>query len=60
MTMTPAELEARKDTLELLNAEATSRLTRQRAREESVGALARWLGRPSPAVTLGYYAHFVP
>ncbi|MER6405953.1 hypothetical protein ABT269_20945 [Streptomyces viridosporus] len=29
MTMTPAELEAQKDTLELLNNEAASRLTRQ-------------------------------
>ncbi|MEV0280134.1 hypothetical protein AB0I22_27595 [Streptomyces sp. NPDC050610] len=27
---------------------------------ESVVTLARWLGRSSPAVTLGYYAHFVP
>ncbi|GAA0898135.1 MULTISPECIES: hypothetical protein [Streptomyces violaceusniger group] len=29
MTMTPAELEAQKETLELLNTEASSRLTRQ-------------------------------
>ncbi|MFF4732358.1 hypothetical protein ACFY3M_45390 [Streptomyces mirabilis] len=29
MTMTPAELEAQEDTLELLNNEVASRLTRQ-------------------------------
>lgn len=28
--------------------------------EESVVTLARWLGHSSPAVTLGYYAHFMP
>ena len=27
---------------------------------ESVVTLARWLGHSSPAVTLGYYAHFMP
>ncbi|MGZ0234123.1 tyrosine-type recombinase/integrase [Streptomyces sp. CPS1] len=27
---------------------------------ESVVALARWLGHSSPAITLGYYAHFMP
>ncbi|MFD5037442.1 integrase [Streptomyces sp. NPDC058378] len=27
---------------------------------ESVGTLARWLGHSSPAITLGYYAHFMP
>ncbi|MEU0527475.1 tyrosine-type recombinase/integrase [Streptomyces niveus] len=27
---------------------------------ESVVTLARWLGHSSPAITLGYYAHFVP
>lgn len=27
---------------------------------ESVVTLSRWLGRSSPAVTLGYYAHFMP
>ncbi len=27
---------------------------------ESVVAPARWLGHSSPAVTLGYYAHFMP
>ncbi|WP_244943651.1 tyrosine-type recombinase/integrase [Streptomyces inhibens] len=27
---------------------------------ESVVAVARWLGHSSPAVTLGYYAHFMP
>ncbi|GHE54887.1 tyrosine-type recombinase/integrase [Streptomyces capitiformicae] len=27
---------------------------------ESVATLARWLGHSSPAVTLGYYAHFMP
>ncbi len=27
---------------------------------ESAVTLARWLGRSSPTVTLGYYAHFVP
>ncbi|PNG17923.1 integrase [Streptomyces cahuitamycinicus] len=27
---------------------------------EPVVALARWLGHSSPAVTLGYYAHFMP
>ncbi len=26
---------------------------------ESVVTLARWLGHSSPAVTLGYYAHFM-
>ncbi len=26
----------------------------------SVVTVARWLGRSSPAITLGYYAHFVP
>lgn len=25
-----------------------------------VVTLARWFGRSSPAVTLGYYAHFMP
>jgi integrase len=25
-----------------------------------VVTLARWLGHSSPAVTLGYYAHFMP
>ncbi|WP_078078473.1 tyrosine-type recombinase/integrase [Streptomyces niveus] len=27
---------------------------------ESVVTLARWLGHSSPAITLGYYAHFMP
>lgn len=27
---------------------------------ESVVTPARWLGHSSPAVTLGYYAHFMP
>ncbi|PJN40610.1 integrase [Streptomyces sp. CB02959] len=27
---------------------------------ESVVAVARWLGHSSPAITLGYYAHFMP
>ncbi|MFE1382964.1 tyrosine-type recombinase/integrase [Streptomyces sp. NPDC058740] len=27
---------------------------------ESVVTLARRLGHPSPAITLGYYAHFMP
>ncbi|WP_411577489.1 tyrosine-type recombinase/integrase [Streptomyces sp. Je 1-4] len=27
---------------------------------ESVVTVARWLGYSSPAVTLGYYAHFMP
>lgn len=27
---------------------------------ESVVTLARWLGHSSPAITLGYYAHFTP
>jgi hypothetical protein len=27
---------------------------------ESVVTLARWLGHFSPAITLGYYAHFMP
>ncbi|WP_373317478.1 integrase [Streptomyces glebosus] len=27
---------------------------------ESVVTVARWLGHSSPAVTLGYYAHFMP
>jgi hypothetical protein len=27
---------------------------------ESEVTLARWLGRSSPAVTPGYYAHFMP
>ncbi|WP_381801695.1 tyrosine-type recombinase/integrase [Streptomyces niveus] len=27
---------------------------------ESVVPLARWLGHSSPAITLGYYAHFMP
>ncbi|MCX4868574.1 hypothetical protein OHU11_36710 [Streptomyces sp. NBC_00257] len=27
---------------------------------ESVVTLARWLGRSSSAITLGYYAHFMP
>ncbi|MFE9366269.1 integrase [Streptomyces sp. NPDC006978] len=27
---------------------------------ESVGTLARWLGHSSPAITLGYYADFMP
>lgn len=27
---------------------------------ESVGTVARWLGHSSPAITLGYYAHFMP
>ncbi|MEV8457614.1 tyrosine-type recombinase/integrase [Streptomyces sp. NPDC052095] len=27
---------------------------------ESVVTLARWLGHPSPSITLGYYAHFMP
>ncbi|MEV6740899.1 integrase [Streptomyces sp. NPDC051104] len=27
---------------------------------ESVVTLARWLGHSTPAVTLGYYAHFMP
>ncbi|MFC5957205.1 tyrosine-type recombinase/integrase [Streptomyces pratens] len=27
---------------------------------ESVVMWARWLGHSSPAVTLGYYAHFMP
>ncbi|MET9386853.1 hypothetical protein ABZY09_38940 [Streptomyces sp. NPDC002928] len=26
----------------------------------SVVTLARWLGHSSPAITLGYYAHFMP
>ncbi|NUR02958.1 MAG: integrase [Streptomyces sp.] len=27
---------------------------------ESVVTLARWLAHSSPAITLGYYAHFMP
>nr|WP_239475466.1 hypothetical protein [Streptomyces sp. CS131] len=27
---------------------------------ESVVTLVRWLGHSSPAITLGYYAHFMP
>lgn len=27
---------------------------------ESVVTVARWLGHSSPAITLGYYAHFMP
>ncbi|MGW5863125.1 hypothetical protein ACWFRJ_13245 [Streptomyces sp. NPDC055239] len=27
---------------------------------ESVVTLVRWLGRSSPAIAPGYYAHFVP
>lgn len=27
---------------------------------ESVVTLARWLGHSSPAITLDYYAHFMP
>jgi integrase len=27
---------------------------------ESVVTLAQWLGHSSPAITLGYYAHFMP
>lgn len=27
---------------------------------ESVVTLARWVGHSSPAITLGYYAHFMP
>ncbi|MDK0518230.1 integrase [Streptomyces sp. ML-6] len=27
---------------------------------ESVVTPARWLGHSSPAITLGYYAHFMP
>ncbi|THA64570.1 integrase [Streptomyces sp. A0958] len=27
---------------------------------ESVVTLARRIGRPSPAITLGYYVHFMP
>ncbi|WP_246113802.1 hypothetical protein [Streptomyces montanus] len=27
---------------------------------KSVVTVARWLGHSSPAITLGYYAHFMP
>jgi hypothetical protein len=43
MTMTPAELDAQKDTLELLNDEVASRLTRQSESLAEIGTKAVFL-----------------
>ncbi|NDZ78608.1 integrase [Streptomyces sp. SID10853] len=36
------------------------RCSAQRCGAAGSGTLARWLGHSSPAITLGYYAHFMP